>query len=109
MYDTHIIRILKTEPSFWQEFQNLKKLKPLSNNILSLLCRTSRKALKAETGEIVDEKEHDSAELGFMFETPDDDDEEGSDEQSDDESEQVNFFTVIRLFLAFSCCLLSML
>jgi hypothetical protein len=54
-----------------------------------LLCRTSRKALKAETGEIVDEKEHDSAELGFMFETPDD--EEGSDEQPDDESEQVNF------------------
>ena len=61
----------------------------MSNNILSLLCRTSRKALKAETGEIVDEKEHDSAELGFMFETPDD--EEGSDEQPDDESEQVNF------------------
>lgn len=68
---------------------------------ISCLCRTSRKALKAETGEIVDEKEHDSAELGFMFETPDDDDEEGSDEQSDDESEQVNFFYNYNIIFGF--------
>ncbi len=41
--------------------------------------RTSRKKLKAASGEVLDEKEHDSAELGFMFEAgdEDDDDEDG--------------------------------
>ncbi len=38
--------------------------------------RTSRKKLKAESGEVLDEKEHDSAELGFMFEAGDEDDDD---------------------------------
>jgi hypothetical protein len=32
--------------------------------------------LKAESGEVLDEKEHDSAELGFMFEAGDEDDDD---------------------------------
>ncbi len=32
--------------------------------------------MKAESGEVLDEKEHDSAELGFMFEAGDEDDDD---------------------------------
>jgi hypothetical protein len=44
--------------------------------IMFFFIRTSRKKLKAESGEVLDEKEHDSAELGFMFEAGDEDDDD---------------------------------
>jgi hypothetical protein len=60
----------------------------------AIFLRTSRKALKSELGDVDDEKEHDSAELGFMFEAPDDDDDDDDDdeevEDEDDEEADVD-------------------
>ena len=62
------------------------------------MIRTSRKKLKADSGEVDDEREQESAELGFMFEAGDDDDDDiddddGDDVDSDDDDgdEEVNF------------------
>ena len=56
------------------------------------MIRTSRKKLKAESGEVDDEREQESAELGFMFEAGDDDDDiDDVDSDDDDGDEEVNF------------------
>jgi hypothetical protein len=46
--------------------------------------------LKAESGEVLDEKEHDSAELGFMFEAGDEDDDD------EDEVNRAEFVKAIK-------------
>ena len=69
------------------------------------MIRTSRKKLKADSGEVDDEREQESAELGFMFEAGDDDDDDddiddddGDDVDSDDDDgdEEVNFTSYIQ-------------
>ena len=61
------------------------------------MIRTSRKKLKADSGEVDDEREQESAELGFMFEAGDDDDDDIDDDgddvdsDDDDDGEEVNF------------------
>ena len=58
--------------------------------------RTSRKALKAEVGEIDDAKEHESAELGFMFDAADEDEADSGD--GSDEVEEVTGVKILSDF-----------
>ena len=84
--------MLKIEPfgnGTTLESAEIPRFRFQTSTVIYNFFRTSRKALKKEIGEIEDEKEQASAELGFMFEAPDeesndDDDEEGHSGVSDE-------------------------